>query len=310
MKPASLRLFVVCSVVSLVAISHAADPIPWQVINNLNEGLDVSGAAILPDGKGWLVSDETRSVQAIILDRVKRTLTAGDSLSLLPGKGKEMDLEGITSSSDTRWFYATGSHSVSRKKAEVQPDRQHIFRFTPIGVGDIAVATLSPVITSEDCLRDSAGKGSDQGGLDLEGIAERAGMLYFGLRSPSKDGHAYIIEVKADDLFADAAKAAHRTHEITLGVGFGIRDIVRVRDGFLIISGPSGTDESAQGFTLYHWSGPGGKATKLTDIHAKDGKAEGVVLLEETSEEYTLLILFDGVENGAPTEFKVEKPSP
>jgi hypothetical protein len=138
--------------------------------------------------------------------------------------------------------------------------------------------------------------------LDIEGIAEREGVLFFGLRSPSVEGHGFIIEVKAAELFADAATAAHTTHRLAFGAGFGIRDIARVSDGFLLIAGPSGADESVCGFTLHHWAGPGGRLTKLGDIQAPaDGKAEGLLVLDETAASLRVLVFFDGAANGAPT---------
>lgn len=117
--------------------------------------------------------------------------------------------------------------------------------------------------------------------------------------------------MKATELFADASKAAHTTHRLALGSGFGIRDIACVSDGFLLIAGPSGTDESAHGFTLHHWAVPGGGLTKIGDIQAPaEGKAEGLLMLAESADTMDVFIFFDGAENGAPMELRLVKHKP
>ncbi len=288
----------------------------WSVEGTIEGPDDVSGAASLSPGRGVLVSDETRVVQPFRFDMQAKKIVVGEPVKLLAGKGKELDLEAIASSRTGGCYYATGSHGVSRTADAVQPDRLHIFR-VPVDAGtgaiktrSIAVTTLAPVIRSDAALRDTIGKASEAGGLDIEGLAEKNGTLFFGLRSPSIEGQAFIIEVRADELFANAATASHRTHRIALGAGFGIRDIVRVSDGFLLIAGPAASHEGAHGFTLHHWPGPGGKLTKIGDVPpVASGKAEGILVLGETQTAVDALIFFDGAKNGAPMPLKLIKPA-
>ena len=286
----------------------------WNVTGTIQGPDDVSGAASLNPGRGVLVSDETRVVQPFRFDVQTKKMVVGEPVTLLAGKGKELDLEAIAASRTGGCYYATGSHGVARMSDAGQPDRLHVFRVPVDAATDaikqksIAVTTLVPVIRSDAALRDTIGKASEAGGLDIEGLAEKDGTLFFGLRSPSIGGQAFIIEVRADDLFANAATAL--TARIALGAGFGIRDIVRVSDGFLLIAGPAASHEGAHGFTLHHWPGPGGKLTKIGDVPpAASGKAEGILVLGETGTAVDVLIFFDGAKNGTPMPLKLIKPN-
>lgn len=287
----------------------------WSVEGSVAGANDISGAASIQAGRGVLVSDETRVAQPFRYDLTTCRITVETPVPLLAGSGKELDLEAIAASRSGACYYATGSHGVARKSGKVQPDRLHVFRLPvdaatgAIKAGSIAVTTLLPVLKSDALLRDDIGKGSDLDGIDIEGLAEKDGTLFFGLRSPSLKDHAFIIEVQAEALFAHAETATHRTYQLPLGAGIGIRDIASVRDGFVLIAGRSGNDGSTQGFTLHHWSGPGGALTKIGDLPEATGKAEGLMVLAETDTAVDVLIVYDGAVNGTPTRFELIKPA-
>lgn len=287
------------------------DITPWQVRGSVAGAGDVSGAALGASGSGLLVSDETRVAQTIQFDRAARAVTAGVAHPLLPGEGKELDIEGITASSDGRWFFATGSHAVSRKTGAPQADRRHVFR---IAAGEPArrpdVTTLAPVIEADPRLRERLGKSAEDGGMDIEGITERGGVLFFGLRSPSIAGRALVIEVRADDLFSEASRAVHRVHELALGEGTGIRDIARTREGFLLIAGPSGDRAAgAPGFSLHLWDGPGGRLSRVGSLPDSAGKPEALTVLEENDASMIVLVWHDGAKDGGPKEVQLLKRS-
>jgi hypothetical protein len=300
------------SVSSSKADEWRVEPGPlWSVEGVIVEAMDVSGLAAVGQTDGLLVSDETRSAQRFQVDCTRKTLVVGGSVDLLPGTGKEADLEGIAASADEKWFYATGSHGVSRKSGEVRPDRSHVFRIaTDRSESSITMTTLLPVIESDEKLRGTLGKGSEDGGLDIEGIADRAGTLFFGVRSPSVGGHAFVIEVNAEALFTEASKVAHRTHELALGEGLGLRDLVRVGDGFMLIAGHAMNDKSSDAFVLCHWQGPGGKLARIGGVPKTTGRAEGLLVLDESADKVTVLVVFDGVKNGGPMELTLHKPQP
>jgi hypothetical protein len=289
--------------------------VAWSVEGSVTGANDISGAASIQAGRGVLVSDELRVAQPFRYDLTTRLITVETPVPLLAGIGKELDLEAIAASRSGACYYATGSHGVARKSGKVQPDRLHVFRL-PVDVatgaikaGSISVSTLLPVLKSAALLRDAIGKSSDLDGIDIEGLAEKDGTLFFGLRSPSLAGHALIIEVQAEALFAHAETATHRIYQLALGAGVGIRDIAAVHDGFVLIAGRSGNNESMRGFTLHHWSGPGGVLTKIGDLPAATGKAEGLMVLAETDTAVDVLIVFDGAVNGTPTRFEIIKPA-
>jgi len=288
---------------------HIEPGATWAVDGHIIEPIDVSGLTSIGEDNGILVSDETRSAQRFHLNRDSKMIVAGDSVPLLPGTGKEADLEGITASSDGKWFYATGSHGVSRKTGGLKPDRSHVFRIAADSVnGKVTISTLLPVIESDAMLKGAIGKSSEEGGVDIEGVAERDGVLFFGVRSPSMSGHAFVIETNAEALFADATKVAHRTHELALGAGRGIRDLVRVSDGFLLIAGSAKNDNPGDAFVLHHWQGLGGKLTKIGEVPKAAGKAEGLLVLDESADKLTVLVVFDGVLNDGPMELTLLKP--
>ena len=176
----------------------------------------------------------------------------------------------------------------------------------------IAKATLRPFIAADPVLKGALDRPANEGGLDIEGLAEKNGTLYFGLRAPTRDGHAFILEVDARDLFSGNAPALRR-HELPLGAGRGVRDLARVRDGFLLIAGTSisGDDAApeAHGFALYFWPGPGHIPVKVGDITTpRGGKAEGLLVRAESDVSISVLLLFGGANNGAPTQISVLKP--
>ena len=94
-----------------------------------------------------------------------------------------------------------------------------------------------------------------------------------------------------------------------------------VSDGFLIMAGPVGDGHTS--YQLYHWDGkdviPGkdrkaadiGKVRLLGEIRPpKDGKAEGVVVIQEDDSSYHFIIVYDGVKNknNIMQQFRIAKP--
>ena len=74
------------------------------------------------------------------------------------------------------------------------------------------------------------------------------------------------------------------------------------------ISGDDAAPE-AHGFALYFWPGPGHIPVKVGDITTpRGGKAEGLLVRAESDVSISVLLLFDGANNGAPTQISVLKP--
>ena len=242
--------------------------------------------------------------------------------------GGELDIEGIAV--DGNFIYVIGSHSFRRNqtsskksykknrktfnkgKIEEEPSRDWLHRIEvnqqaqPVAKMSIS---LRDVISNHKALKAFSEIPSKENGVDIEGIAVDDGWLYAGFRGPVfRDNYVPILKFKFDQ---------HENSANLLFVkleGGGIRDMARVEDGFLLVSGPVG--DAPGPYQVYHWNGldmvPGkdradtkGYIKKLGNIDVSKGKAEGILPLElergaDDDCQYKFMIIFDGVVNGNP----------
>ncbi|MCP4409210.1 MAG: DUF3616 domain-containing protein [Gammaproteobacteria bacterium] len=247
--------------------------------------------------------------------------------------GPEMDIEGLAA--DGEILYVIGSYSAKRKRVKKSRDykanrktfsakgisheknRDWLYRLRIDGQGKTMERqriSLRHIIRHNGVLKTFQHLPSKENGIDIEGIAVRGKWLYLGFRSPVlRRNYVPVMKLKFTD--------PDQTHELLyLNLdGRGIRDITRVSDGFLIIAGPPG--EGPASYQLYHWDGrdmvPGkdrakkdtGKATLLGEIcPPKNGKAEGITIVEEQTTTYEIIIVYDGIKNGSAQRFRVRKP--
>jgi hypothetical protein len=311
----------------------------WKVRGDLAKGRDLSGAASFGGDKALVISDETRAAQEVSIDRAARTLTAGKQVPLLPGSGPELDLEGVTALMEPRAYFLVGSQALSRKGGVLEPDRGGLFRL-PVdetGAPDAGAVTkidLRAVLAADAELKPFVDKSADENGLDIEGLAGREGVLFLGLRAPVRDGEATILSMEVDALWRGQAasgsgqaasgsgQATVTHHRIALGEGRGIRDLVALADdaGFLVLAGPSGGGgggkKSALGeaYEFWHWPGPGSPAVRLGPLGpaatSDQAKAEGLLILSQSSTHIEGIIFHDGPKNGAPHGFRLSPPAP
>ena len=243
--------------------------------------------------------------------------------------GGEADIEGVAADGNT--VFAIGSHSLKRKQvkwnkpyqknrerlAEVEPeenrDALYRLRLDPESgalQGSIERLSLHQLLKNDAVLGRFSDIPSKENGVDIEGLATDGHHLYVGFRGPVLRGNYVPVMVVDFD-----APEAYELRYVTLG-GDGIRDLARVQDGFLILTGPVG--ETAGGAGLYFWDGsdtvPGNDraAARLLRLGsvpaAKDTKAEGLLIMNESAARYRVLVLYDGVSGGNPTLFDVQKP--
>ena len=311
----------------------------WKVRGDLAKGRDLSGAASFGGDKALVISDETRAAQEVSIDRAARTLTAGKQVPLLPGSGPELDLEGVAALIEPRAYFLVGSQALSRKGGVLEPDRGGLFRL-PVdetGAPDAGAVTkidLRAVLAADAELKPFVDKSADENGLDIEGLAGREGVLFLGLRAPVRDGEATILSMEVDALWRGQAasgggqaasgsgQATVTHHRIALGEGRGIRDLVALADdaGFLVLAGPSGGGgggkKSALGeaYEFWHWPGPGSPAVRLGPLGpaatSDQAKAEGLLILSQSSTHIEGIIFHDGPKNGAPHGFRLSPPAP
>ncbi|MCV0427437.1 MAG: DUF3616 domain-containing protein [Roseibium sp.] len=305
----------------------------------------ISGAACAPaPGHCLAVNDEKKYAQFFTLS--DRHITPGQVIRLLPGKidgekTKEIDAEGVVfippdESGRSASFFITGSHGLSRS-GEFQQSRYVLFRVpvdaqTGLPTFEFDDKKPAPEISMTTLLRQTikdnpdlaplADKKLDRNGVTIEGLSIQGRELLFGLRSPCVSGQALILHVPIDQLFKTEAPTS-RTTKLELGDNVGIRDLTAVRDGFLILSGRSDDRRGDQKLTcgekrtppspspsIWFWSGKQGDAAEPlgtlpgVDVNAS---AETLLVLEDTSDIFRVLVLFDGEKNGAPVEFTIEK---
>ena len=264
----------------------------------------------------------------------------------------ELDAEGAAT--DGRYFYVTGSHSAKRSDCSSNPDSRHVIRLKlnpatgralqPTG-GSSATALpgyadtgrLWQLMQSQPELQAYVGDGkclgtespakngtlAGQQGVNIEGLAVKDGVLYFGFRGPALNGVAKVLAVNADALFSPEGGSNPKVSvtPIALGERRGVRDMVAVKSGFLLLAGPD-DDESSQaaGWTVAWWDGKSSSAVVQPRLLAaldlsqvtlrkcdKELKPEALTVLEETPKNYKLLVLSDGMCDGGPLAFTIPK---
>ena len=150
--------------------------------------------------------------------------------------------------------------------------------------------------------------------------ASGGGQAASGGGKAASGGDQAALGSGQDALGSCQATVTH--HRIALGEGRGIRDLVALADdaGFLLLAGPSGGGgggkKSALGeaYEFWHWPGPGSPAVRLGPLGpaatSDQAKAEGMLILSQSSTHIEGIIFHDGPKNGAPHGFRLSPPAP
>ncbi len=290
----------------------------FQIEGEVLKKSDVSGIGAF--GK-WMIigSDEGSHIQ--ILKREEQVLQVIEPpLHLIPNnsKQKEVDIEAITHDGHGT-FYVLGSHSAKRKKVtedrsyrknrkrirqvKQEKSRSNLFRLkfdlSGMSMEDNTSTDLDTIFERDKILKLFNGIPSKENGIDLEGIAFRDGQLFLGFRGPVLRENFVPIIVTT---FEDTKDYEMRFVDLN---GKGIRDLVAVNNGFLIVAGPVSKGDNR--FYLHFWNGqdeiPGHdriieKNQCIGEIPTPhpEAKAEGITILEENEDYYKAIIIFDGVD--------------
>jgi hypothetical protein len=240
----------------------------------------------------------------------------------------EMDLEGLAVEGNS--LYAIGSHSAKRKSvsavdntreknrrrltsaAKKQPYRDCLLKIELNDDGtqqSISRTSLADYLDATEPFKTHRSVAGKENGVDIEGLAVKDGSLFVGFRGPVLRGN-YVPIVRCK--FGDPP-AEHEILFVNLE-GRGVRDLITVENGLLILAGPVG--DGSETYRLYYWNGedqvPG------TDVEVTDQdsglislgdlpmpetrgslKAEGIALVTETTQTWELIIMFDGDSGGA-----------
>ena len=284
--------------------------------------MNLSGAACVPTTPKFtsclIANDEKRYAQFF---SIEGSVLVPQKLIRLSDADKDPDAEGVAYAQG--FFYVTGSHGRSRTTNKDNDTSYAVFRFAVdpatgvprVGPSEKNVAGIESTSRLRDALReDDAIKASFNqplaaGGINIEGIAVKNGRMHFGLRGPSKDSHAFVVSVDADALFSENSDLKRKVTALKLGKDTGIRDLAAVNDGILILAGP--TRDEAVAYSVWFWDGASTTAKPLATLDlstvADGAKAEVLLPLEEDGSSIRVLVMFDGVENGGATSFKIQR---
>ena len=297
---------------------------------------DLSGIACRPAGQALdclAINDEgnfaqrVKITESIIVPGETRALIGDkppeDAVGTRPsiacpggnGKFDEFDGEGVAVTGET--FYVIGSHGCSRKKAEFRLSSFLLARLPAAADGAVGQPQLtwrlSDALTVASPVASFQGKSlMDQNGLNIEGIAVVGDRLYAGLRAPSLVGQAFIVSASVAALFLPDAPLQTEVRPVTLGKDTGIRDLTALPDGsLLILSGPA-QEQAEVPFGLFLLTKD--KVTPLGWLEDIGGgyeraKAEAVTVLSQAGNTLRLLVLFDGITNGGPREYRAHLPT-
>jgi hypothetical protein len=305
---------------------------------NVVEDKDLSGLAFVSDRFGLLGADEARQVQVVELSRPAKTLRILETISLPSARprtegplrvraarqaGAETDIEAIAADGDC--YYIVGSHGAAKASGQHQENRYRIFRLQvdpetgkPRGPAARALksATLADVLRSDPVLGAHFAQSLQRRGVNIEGLAARDGRLYIGFRSPNLQGDAFVMEIRADDVFGSVSKPAYTLHRLRLGPGLGIRELVATQSSFLLIASNAGSEPSPEypesqdyeknrEFFLFQWDGKNPAVQNIGALPKTSGQAEAMTILQETKDALTVLVLFDGPSGGQPTVYRI-----
>ena len=162
-------------------------------------------------------------------------------------------------------------------------------------------------------------------GLNVEGMTVIGESLFLGLRAPSLKGKAFIVRVPIPSLFVDDKPLPTPTVlEVPFGDGIGVRDLIALPDGRLLVLGGATEDQAQTSYPVFllapdhrtirqRWElaplwHKKGRAIERSKPGDKDemAKAEAMLLLGEDHDALRILVMFDGIENGGPREYKLQ----
>jgi len=281
---------------------------------------DISAISFLNNQFGVLASDEPLVLQAFSWSASTKKITLLQDIPVL-SSGTEPDTEGTAS--DGNYYYSVGSHGVAGKTGEYSANRYFVTRTaisptTGLKSANLEkTAALATIFANDATLKSYYKKPLQQRGINLEGMAWRDGMLYFGLRGPNLGGNAFVVAITPGELFSTTTNKAYSLLQVPLGSATGIRDIATIADGFLISAGCSGYETSStytstvdydenRLFELYYWDGAS-MIQKIGSFTEQPGKVEALAVIADTSGFVDILVLSDAISNGQPTAYRITR---
>ena len=272
----------------------------------------------------------TKTVQLIGKQMPASAIGAPPSLTDCPGgpgEFKEFDGEAVAFAPNAAGggaYYIAGSHGCSRNSGKARLSSFLLAQIPVAPSGALSDALLSWKLS--DVLRNAQpvathfGKSlaPDKQGLNIEGIAVTGDRLRLGLRAPSVQGTAFIVSTTIAAVFAPGTTAPPAAvFSLPLGPDAGIRDMTALPDGrLLVLSGPAQDQPNVSyGITLVTLN----DAATTADVKhlgwledfvggGERAKAEAIAVVGGDGDALRVLVMFDGIENGGPREYRVRLP--
>jgi hypothetical protein len=308
----------------------------WKVAVDFSKSRDaranLSGAACAnttpPFQSCVIVNDEKKYAQFFRING--KTLEPEKIIRLLDDDVKgDPDAEAAAYSDG--YFYITGSHGRSRNSDNPNKTSYVVFRFAvdkttgkpSFKVSDDEVVGIDATSRLREVLEDAASiskvgapvsahydKPLGDNGDNIEGMAAKDGRLYFGLRGPSDNEHAFMVSVDADALFTKSKSLDPRVFSLELGKDTGIRDLAAIEGGLLVLSGPVNSQDVKPAVFLFQENS--GRSSRIGELEIPSGltdaKAETILMLSDVAgAPWRALVMFDGAANGAPTEYELPR---
>lgn len=278
---------------------------------DIDAGTDLSGVVVVDD---FLILGADEGHQLQILRRRKEG--GGWGLvhkNALAKQDQETDIEAITYGEGS--LYVTGSHSARRRlmredlssrrnqerlldvRFDASRNRLYRIAFDPATgrLGKVSSINLTKRLRKDPLLQRFCEIPSKENGIDIEGLAWRGGELIAGFRGPVLRAN-YVPVMR----FAFDKPKRYRLAFVRLD-GQGIRDLVAVRDGFLVLSGP--VNDGPGPYRLWWWDGkdqvPGKDrsirpAVELGEVSTSGGaKAEGLALCAEDDAGAEVIVVYE-----------------
>ena len=172
---------------------------------------------------------------------------------------------------------------------------------------------VSPQVQVSKKLQEAIAAGIPVGGFppqvldrtraEVEGLAVKDGVMYFGFRGPPVNGQTLILSASVQSMFG-AGPLNSAQHLVALGPRIGIRDMARVTGGILILAGPIADQVGPA--TVFRWNEVTNELRDLGLLVAPSNrKAESLIVLDEDPEFYTILVMYDDIANGGPTQYNI-----
>ncbi|MDJ0806050.1 MAG: DUF3616 domain-containing protein [Gammaproteobacteria bacterium] len=296
---------------------------PVELVGDIEEDQDLSGLVIVDD---FLLvgSDEGHAIQLLV--RQQENVWRIQSSIRLSDARDETDLEALCFAQD--YLYAVGSHSRRRRvckldykakknlkrltKVDRQKSRERLYRI-PFDrqhgtFGTPKSISLMKLLRADPVMRRFVKIPSKENGVDIEGLAIANGCLYLGFRGP-------VLRSNLVPVWSLEFESPHKYQQLFVDLkGQGIRDMVTINAGFLILSGP--VNDMPGVFQLWYWDGQDQlpaidreyqPAKCLGEIDAVDGaKAEGLAIMSQGMNSVDLLVMYDSIAKGGCALFRVE----